>query len=154
MKIQIKIDGLEEMKSALNKAPELVVNESSKAINKSILTIQSNASKEAPANKEIGQGVRLKGSFRTQMISKLSGMVYSISSYALFVHDGTKPHIIRVKNKKVLANARSGQFFGEIVHHPGTKPNQFFWRAIERSKDSIESFFQSALDNVLKVFPK
>ena len=42
--------------------------------------------------------------------------------YAANVEYGTKPHLIVAKNKKVLANRRTGQFFGKSVNHPGTRP--------------------------------
>jgi len=42
--------------------------------------------------------------------------------YATDIEYGTKPHLIIAKNAKVLANKRTGQFFGKTVHHPGTRP--------------------------------
>ena len=42
--------------------------------------------------------------------------------YASAIEYGTQPHLIVAKNKKVLANKRTGQFFGKTVHHPGTRP--------------------------------
>ena len=60
------------------------------------------------------------------------------ANYALFVELGTKPHIIRPKNKKVLAWAADGSArlsgavrsggkvrFAKRVRHPGTKAQPF-----------------------------
>lgn len=57
---------------------------------------------------------------------------YEVSAntpYAGYVHEGTRPHIIRVKRATVLTDGKN--FFGPIVRHPGTKPNPFLTRAIE-----------------------
>jgi hypothetical protein len=46
--------------------------------------------------------------------------------YAIFVHQGTRPHIIRPRTKKVLVfYIGSQKIVARTVHHPGTKPNRF-----------------------------
>lgn len=42
--------------------------------------------------------------------------------YTKEVEYGTRPHVIRAKNKKVLANTKTGEVFGPVVNHPGTSP--------------------------------
>lgn len=51
-----------------------------------------------------------------------------LTPYAIFVHDGTKPHEIRPKNKKALKTP-----FGprKKVNHPGTKANPYLQNAVE-----------------------
>lgn len=47
-------------------------------------------------------------------------------SYSLFVHEGTKAHIITPKKAKVLAFKIGGNLvFSMEVKHPGTKPIRF-----------------------------
>src|SRR5690242_21118187 len=48
---------------------------------------------------------------------------YPKAQYAPYVEFGTAPHIIKAVNARVLANAKTGEVFGPIVHHPGTKAN-------------------------------
>jgi len=49
--------------------------------------------------------------------------------YAIFVHEGTKPHVIQ--GNPILAfnwgngPNGAGTYFFRSVHHPGTKPNKF-----------------------------
>lgn len=64
--------------------------------------------------------------------------------YAIWVHEGAKPHIIVPRNAKMLAwpaSDRTGSFdmqnfgpgsmiFARLVHHPGNKPNRFLIRAL------------------------
>lgn len=154
MEIKIKVEGLKEVIEALEKAPQVTINELEKAVKKTLLNIQSNAIKEAPANKEIGQGARLRQSFFVRMTNKLSGYLYNRQPYAVYVHEGTRPHEIRPKDKKVLANRRTGQVFGRVVKHPGTRPNPFYTRAIERSKGQIEKNFNDVIKAIQTLFPK
>ena len=54
-----------------------------------------------------------------------------LTPYAKFVHEGTRPHIIRPKNKRGLANKKTGVFFGKKVNHPGTKANPYLQNAVD-----------------------
>ena len=58
--------------------------------------------------------------------------VYNSTPYAPAVEYGTRPHTIRVRNKKVLANRGAGQVFGKVVNHPGTPPRPMLRPAIDR----------------------
>ena len=53
--------------------------------------------------------------------------------YAIWVHEGAKPHDIYPVNARVLAwQGSDGQMvFAAHVHHPGNKPNRFLVRALE-----------------------
>lgn len=54
--------------------------------------------------------------------------------HALFVHWGTKPHVIRPKNKKVLRWPAGGAFaFAKEVHHPGYKGDPFLINAANQA---------------------
>lgn len=53
--------------------------------------------------------------------------------HAAFVIKGTRPHIIRSRGPWSLHNPKTGQFFGQIVRHPGTKPNDFITRSIQQA---------------------
>lgn len=51
--------------------------------------------------------------------------------YAGFVNDGTRPHIIRPKNKRALRFVVDGRVvFATVVHHPGTRAKPFMDRAV------------------------
>lgn len=47
-----------------------------------------------------------------------------VAPHARFVHDGTRPHVILPKDRKVLRWPVPGRFaFARKVNHPGTKPD-------------------------------
>ena len=50
--------------------------------------------------------------------------------YAIYVEEGTRPHIIRSKGDYPLRNRKTGQVFGPVVHHPGTHPQPFLRPAV------------------------
>jgi hypothetical protein len=81
-------------------------------------------------------------------IGNLVARWYPRASYAPFVEFGTGPHVIKAVNKRVLANVQTGQVFGPIVHHPGTKANPFMERIVAAAQPDIESLFAQALDKV------
>lgn len=151
MDVNVKIQGLDGFKKGLDRYPKTTINELSKAINKSVLTIESKAKKEAPVNKQAGGG-NLRQSIKASMVGVTRGKVEVGAKYGIFVHEGTRPHIIRRKNKKVLANQRTNQVFGTVAHHPGTRANPFLQKAINKSKNDITKYFQTALEKVIKTF--
>ena len=54
--------------------------------------------------------------------------------HAVFVHWGTRPHIIRPKNKKALRWAGGGGFiFARFVNHPGYKGDPFLVNAANQA---------------------
>lgn len=147
MEITIEIEGLEKLKQGLAAAPAETIKETQNAIAKSVVLVTKQAMRNAPVNKQ-GGGGNLRQSIR-YTTDFLRGVISVTARYAYWVHEGTNPHDITVVKKRVLANARTGQFFGKKVHHPGTQPNPFLKEAIEDVKPAIESIFSQSIQNVL-----
>lgn len=60
-------------------------------------------------------------------------VVGSSLDYAIYVHEGTRPHEIRPRSKPALVffSARAGRVIvTKLVHHPGTQPNRFLIKAL------------------------
>lgn len=81
-------------------------------------------------------------------IGNLVARWFPKANYAPFVEFGTAPHLIRPVNARVLANAKTGEIFGTLVHHPGTKANPFMERIIASAQPDIDTLFGQALDKV------
>jgi hypothetical protein len=81
-------------------------------------------------------------------IGNLTARWYPKAQYAPYVEFGTAPHIIKPVNARVLANAKTGEIFGTLVHHPGTKPNPFMERILGSAQPDISTLFVQALDQV------
>jgi len=93
--------------------------------------LQNNIKKEAPYD----QG-RLKRSIRvdtriTDKYSIITGYYdEGIAPHGDYVLFGTKPHMIRPKNKKALHWGGKDGPFSKGHRHPGTKPNDFLGRGL------------------------
>ena len=61
-------------------------------------------------------------------------LLYDNVEYAEAIEFGTDPHVINIKNKKVLANKKKGQIFGKQVQHPGTEAQPFMRPALDQVK--------------------
>lgn len=145
----IEIKNIDAVMMMFKTAPLKMTEEIHRAIQRSILVVQRNAMREAPVNKKKGGG-NLRQSIRSEMLGIASGKIEAGASYASAVETGTRPHDIRIRNKKVLADKREGLFFGKLVKHPGTKANPFMARALEKSQKDIDNLFVKAVQNVLK----
>jgi hypothetical protein len=81
-------------------------------------------------------------------IGSLQARWYPKAQYAPYVEFGTAPHTITPVNARVLANAKTGDIFGTLVHHPGTKANPFMERIVASAQPDIENLFVQALDQI------
>ena len=143
----ITIQGLEKLKTAFRKSPEIVKGQIERAIALSVALVDRNAKIEAPVKTG-----RLRSGIRSR-ISPFRGKVESTVKYGIFVHEGTSPHIIRPIRKKALywKGARNPV---KIVHHPGTKANPFMKRATEKSEGQVQILFQKAINNITNKLTK
>jgi HK97 gp10 family phage protein len=70
---------------------------------------------------------------------RVTGGVTSHAPYSAFVHQGTKPHVIRPRNASALKFQMGGKtVFAKSVNHPGTRPRPFLTKAVERVLGSLE----------------
>ncbi len=147
--IKIKVKNLDQIQSIFKKAPVKMARELNLAVNRVLLKVEGTAKRKAPVNKK-GGGGNLRQSIRSRMTGLARGIIEVGADYGVFVHEGTRPHTIRVINKKVLANRREGQIFGKIVNHPGTRAQPFLKDALEAEQGFIDKQFVQAVQNVLK----
>lgn len=67
-------------------------------------------------------------------------------SYALAVHEGTKPHDIHARHRKALRWVSGGGFiFARSVRHPGTRPRPFMREAAEANVPFAERVLNAAI---------
>ena len=146
--IKVECKNIKEIEAAFKKSPVEITKRLNVAVGKIVTKMESTTKREAPVNKQSGGG-NLRQSIRSRMSGPARGVIEVGALYAEFVHEGTRPHIIRVSRKKVLANRRQGKIFGKVVKHPGTKKNPFLDRAVERERSFINSEFEKVTDNLI-----
>jgi hypothetical protein len=91
---------------------------------------------------------KLKASV-TNRYDAQGGEILIGADYALFVHEPTKPHVIR--GNPVLAFAHGGTtVFARYVNHPGTKGNPFIDRGLDKAGNDIDAALLAAGDDLLR----
>lgn len=78
----------------------------------------------------------IKNSRGRSNTGELEGRVVALPEHALWVHDGTDPHVIKAKKAPALAffwhkAGRVVKF--QSVNHPGTPPDPFLVKGLERA---------------------
>ena len=81
----------------------------------------------------------------TVSLGKQEGAVGTNVEYAAAVENGCPPHKIRVKNKKVLYNFRTGQFFGREVNHPGFAGDSYLYWAVKNAGTNVRQYFEEVV---------
>ena len=138
--IEYSIPNLARIERAFRQSPVLAKKYFGRALKAAALEVLKRRSTEVPV--KTGQ---LRASFQME-VGADTARVYPTKKYAIYVHGGTRPHIIRARNKKVLADKREGRIFGRIVRHPGTRANPFMQRMLDKSRSDINAHFATALD--------
>lgn len=141
--ISIKIEGLDELVSAVKDAPEIVGSQIAKAIAKSILEVQREAMQRVPVDTGI-----LRSSFRSAL-SMLKGELFVDADYAVYVHEGTRPHWPPFGAGSALEgwSQRHGIepfLVARSIAMRGTKAQPFLKEGLEASTDNINKHFKTA----------
>ncbi len=72
---------------------------------------------------------------------KVRGEVFNNTKYALAVHDGTGPHVIKARKKKALKFTVGGRtVYATSVRHPGTRPRPFLSDALRFSLSTLDGW--------------
>lgn len=103
-----------------------------KAIQKSCLSIKKGAIQNITSNGSVKTG-HLRRSIAYKTTSTEGTVHTSNVKYARSIEDGSKPHIIRAKNKKALYWAGASHPVKQ-VKHPGSKAKPFLKPAFEAEK--------------------
>lgn len=104
---------------------------------------------KAPVSPKHGGALRKSIRSRSAVGASRAEIVFTASDVARFVIDGTRPHEIRPKTAKALFWEGADHPVA-VVHHPGTRPNDFVRRAIEPLRPEIQAALSRALAAALK----
>ena len=138
----IKIDStdLNKFSVILRELPDEIKNDVRKVVKNSAFNIERNAKSSVNVN---------TGHLRRSISTKMGDMEAIIHTsnlkYAPMVEFGTRPHIIRAKNKKALY-WKGASHPVKQVNHPGSKAKPYLIPAFEKEKDQ----FLEKLKEVIK----
>ena len=129
----IKVKGLAELQKFLDQLPAKMEANVLRGSLRSGAKVIANAAKSnvTSVSGELAKSIRV--STRTKKSDgKVSASVKTGSRAAFYAHMiefGTRPHVIKAKDKKVLRI--EGRFAGKEVKHPGAKPKPFMRPALD-----------------------
>lgn len=73
-----------------------------------------------------------------------------VAGYGPCVHEGSRAHVIRPRNKRVLRWPGKGGFvFSKISHHPGYKGDPFLYDALDDNSAEIDKIFDEEIENAI-----
>ena len=126
MSITVNVSGTEAVRAKLAQLGDVL---SRQALAATAVEVEDYVAQQASVHNKTGALVR--SVFKTQTADGwLIGHDLQHAPHALFVHWGTRPHVIRPKNKKALRWAAGGKFaFAKQVNHPGNAPDKWLERA-------------------------
>lgn len=114
------------------------------AVKASAIAVQDEAQTHHDYTSRTGDLTR---SVDMRMLNDKCAVVYldeGLASYGPFVHEGTKPHVIKAKRRKALRWVPTGGndfIFAKSVMHPGTRMNPFLYKALATKRSDIIRIF-------------
>lgn len=145
MKITVNIAG----EASVRRTFELIGKSAMKALAETAEDAQTYIEGEAAKHNKTGALVRSVYLRRMSQDAFEVGHDLQVARHALFVHWGTKPHVIRPKNRKALRWPAGGRFvFAREVHHPGYKGDPWLVRAAARAPADFERHVEAHLARI------
>jgi hypothetical protein len=117
-----------------------------KALHDSMEAVLTEAIDAAP----VKTGTLRRSGTITDSRSRQSVFISFNTPYAAIVHDGSEPHEILPVKKKALYWKGAAHPVKRVLH-PGTKPNPFLTRTVEKRLDNVGGYIQ---DEVIKTIDK
>lgn len=146
--VEVSIPNLKELLFNLRRYPTI----SEKWLQKAIMASGAELHKVARRGVVPWKTGRLVQSFQVE-IGRLMARVGPTVNYAIYVHEGTRPHLILPRTKKALY-WEGAPHPVRSVQHPGTKENRFLERMVKLAQPQIVKHFQEAGDQILKEIAK
>ncbi len=168
--LEVEIKGIQELRRAMRDYPKIAEPILQRAIAATQAVFAKHTLKNDPVPFRTGF---LLQSFRFAA-SRLQARWFPTVKYALWVHEGTRPHTILPIRARALAweqggsrgyiTSRTGRqyyrskagtmVFAARVNHPGTKPKPFMRQILRKSQPDINQLFKQAGDIITREIGK
>lgn len=127
--IHVDASGLRDLRGRFRKAADAMPGELRQGLQAILKDVRDTARREAPKRtgalaRSIGYTTRQTGP------NSVSGTVQATAKHAVFVAEGTRPHLIVPRRARFLRFVVGGRVvYARVVRHPGTRANPFLKRA-------------------------
>lgn len=145
-KIEIQINGLDQLFKKLNNYPAVSEPHVNKAINRSLVRILGQEKQQAPV---------FTGNLRDNWkidLDRFQGALRSNAPYSMAVHFGSRPHMppISAITPWALKKGLNPWAVAKSIAKNGTKANPFLQKAVDLERDNVNKEFKEALDNIAR----
>lgn len=156
MDINFDIPNEAQFQKASEAAPKIIFKNTRQAMKEAVKDIRNLArvrhrfrTRTGNLVKSITSEVNLGG---TTIVEGRDYLDEDKAYYGKYVHDGTKPHIIRPRNKKVLrwATGRGKWAFAKWANHPGTRADQFLYEAGRLRQYRVNEIFAQYTNRAIR----
>jgi hypothetical protein len=153
--LSLEITGLDALLDAFARAPDSTARSLRVAVKEGAVMIQREARRTHRFQTRSG---RLERSVEVVSLGEsgasASATVFlneSVARYAEPIHEGSRPHVIRPRNRTVLRFPSGAGFsFAPSVNHPGTKPDQFLYTSAELMQPAVEMRIQQGVNDAIE----
>lgn len=148
--IEVKINGLEKLSALSKDFPVVAEKRIGIAIRRSLERLYREIGFEAP--KDTGHMARTW----TRVLGRFQGTLKAGTNYAVYVHEGTRPHFPPTEALKDWSRRHGIPAFlvARKISQKGTKANPFVTRALKNARAGIASEFSKALDDIVDTVTK
>jgi HK97 gp10 family phage protein len=145
--VKVEVTGIDELVKSFTKSPAVVRKYANEAIKKSVFTLLANARINTPVDRGFLRGAAMVTSFED-----FKGMLKNQAPYAIYVHEGTRPHYVSTKAIEGWANRKGIPPWAvrRAIMTKGTKAQPFFNDSVEASQEEVQKFFNQAAQSVVK----
>jgi hypothetical protein len=145
--VSVKIENLEELRRAFKESPQIAERWIQKALDASMIELRNARAGNVP--------IRTGGLIHSfKLISgRLWARLWPDIPYAIYVHEGTRPHVILPLRKRALYWPGAAHPV-RSVQHPGSKPNRFLERMGQSAQKKINKHFEVALQKISEEIAK
>lgn len=144
----VEIPELSKFQDLLKKFPQTAEKYLQRAIDAGAAEVHKNANRSNVPWKT-GNLVQSFGVVRGRLYASIAPGRGTPAKYAIFVHEGTAPHVITPKKGKALF-WKGAKHPVRSIKHPGTKPNRFIPRILEKSIPRIQTHFGNAIAKLIQ----
>ena len=145
----ISVDGADVVASRMDSINSNLKKRMEEAMAISVRDIQERARSTHRFTTRTGEAERSIEAEVTGSGTSLHGTVGTTRLITIYLHQGTRPHDIEPRSKKVLRWTSGGKFvFAKRAHNPGIKKDPFIFNAADAEADNIRARFDAAMNDL------
>jgi HK97 gp10 family phage protein len=150
MELKLTLNNAAKLIDTFNRAPEIARKEYLISLERVAAKVVSEAKRNSPVGKGYSGGGNLRQSINYVQNGGSGFVVWVNAEYGVYVDQGTRPHLILPRTKKMLAFQINGKWvFAKRVNHPGTKAQPFFTNAVAEGERYANVEMEAAADRVI-----